>query len=309
MVRYLLFLFFLSLAPALLRGQTLNDGLMMSKGDFCTGFLFTHDRWSNYWEGELRRDNGNIGHLTTQAITYAGNYGITNRLNAIAMLPYVRTQASAGTMRGLEGLQDLTVGLKYELLRKGEDKVRYFTLFGVGVVSTPVSNYTPDYLPLSIGLGSTNASGRLTANYTQYRQFYINVSGGYTWRSNVSLDRPSYFTDGRMFYTNEVWMPNVFDYNVDIGRIKNGLQLTLTYQQQNTLGGADIRRQDMPFVSNRMNMSRLGALVMYYLPFHQQLAVRGMVNQTLAGRNVGQSTTVLAGFLYTFHVKRSSIQN
>lgn len=307
MARYLIFL--LWLAPALLRAQTLNDGLMMTKGDFCTGFLFTHDRWTNYWEGTLRRDNGNIGHLTTQALTYAGNYGITNRLNVMAMLPYVRTQASAGTMRGLSGLQDLTLGLKYELLRKGEDKVRYFTLFGVGIVSTPVSDYTPDYLPLSIGLGSTQASGRLTANYTQYRQWYVNVSGGYTWRSNVSLDRPSYYTDGRIFYTNEVWMPNVFDYNIDIGRIKNGLQLTLTYQQQNTLGGGDIRRQDMPFVSNRMNTSRVGALVMYYLPFHRQLALRGMVNQTVAGRNVGQSTTVLAGLLYTFHFQKPITQD
>lgn len=307
MIRYLFFL--LWLAPALLRAQTLNDGLMMTKGDFCTGFLFTHDRWTDYWEGTLRRDNGNIGHLTTQALTYAGNYGITNRLNAIAMLPYVRTQASAGTMRGLAGLQDLTLGLKYELLRKGEDKVRYFTLFGVGIVSTPLSDYTPDYLPLSIGLGTTQVSGRLTANYTQYRQWYVNVSGGYTWRSNVSLDRPSYFTDGRIFYTNEVWMPNVFDYNIDIGRIKNGLQLTLTYQQQNTLGGADIRRQDMPFVSNRMNMARVGALVMYYLPFHRQLAVRGMVNQTVAGRNVGQSTTVLGGLLYTFHLIKPTPSN
>lgn len=303
---FYLLIFFSSIGC--IQAQTLNDGLMMAKGDFCTGFLFSHDQWKNYWEGALKRDNGNIGRLTTQAITYAGNYGISNRLNAIVMLPYVRTHASAGTLRGLEGLQDLTLGLKYELLRKGEDKVRYFTLFGVGIVSTPVSNYTPDFLPLSIGLGSTNVSGRITANYLQYRQFYINISGGYTWRSNVVLDRPAYFTDGRIFYTNEVWMPNVFDYSIDVGRIRNGLQLTLSYQQQNTLGGGDIRRQDMPFVSNRMNMSRLSALAMYYLPFHRQLAVRAMISQTIAGRNVGESTTFLGGLLYTFHFNKQTIK-
>jgi hypothetical protein len=32
----------------------------------------------------------------------------------------------------------------------------------------------------------------------------------------------------------------------------------ITFSQQTTLGGGDIRRQDMPFVSNRMNLSRIG---------------------------------------------------
>jgi len=305
MLRYLLY-FLLLVHPAQFYAQTLNDGLMMAKGNFCTGLLISHDQWTNYWEGALRRDNGNIGRLTTQAITYTGNYGITNRLNAIAMMPYVRTQASAGTMRGLEGLQDFTLGLKYRLLHRGEEKVRPFTLFAVGIVSTPITDYTPDYLPLSIGLASTNVGGRITANYMQYRQFYVNLSGGYTWRSNVLLDRPAYFTGGEIFFTNEVWMPNVFDYNVEIGRIRNGLQLALSYHQQNTLGGADIRRQEMPFVSNRMNAQRLNALVMYYLPFHRQLAVRSMITHTFSGRNVGKSTTLMGGFLYTFHFKKTT---
>lgn len=307
MYRFFLILFFV--LPALVPAQNLTDGLMMSKGDFCTGFVYTYDTWRSYWEGTLNRQNGNIGRVSTQAITYMGNYGISAKANLIAMVPYVATKASAGTMRGLEGVQDLTLGLKYRLLRKGEDKVRYFTLFGVGIVSTPLSNYTPDYLPFSIGLQSTNVSGRFTANYTHYHKYYVNVSGGYTWRSNVTLDRPSYFTDGRIFYTDEVWMPNVFDYNIELGRIKNGLQVTLSYQQQNTLGGADIRRQDMPFVSNRMNFGRVGALVMYYLPFHRQLAVRAMVNQTVSGRNVGESTTLLGGLLYTFHIIKPTSSN
>jgi hypothetical protein len=301
------FIFLILFSNWVARAQTLTDGLMMPQGDLCTGVLFNHEQWKSYWEGSLKRTNDNIGRFSAQSVTWVGNYGITQKINAIAMLPYVSTQATGGTMRGMEGIQDLTLGLKYEFATRkiGSGTAR---LFGIGMMSTPLSAYTPDYLPFSIGLASTNVGGRVTANYFLEKGFYVNASGGYTWRSNVLLDRPSYFTDGRIVYSNEVWMPNVVDFNVDFGYIRNGLQLTLSYQQQNTLGGGDIRRQDMPFVSNRMNAARVGALVMYYLPFHRNLALRGMVNQTVYGRNVGQTTTLLAGALYTLHFKKKSNQ-
>jgi hypothetical protein len=56
----------------------------------------------------------------------------------------------------------------------------------------------------------------------------------------------------------------------------------------------------MPFVSNRMNASRLDALAMYYLKKPQNLVVRLGATTTISGRNVGKSTTFLAGLLYTF---------
>ena len=47
--------------------RPITDGLMMARGQLCTGFVYDHDQWSNYWEGALKRDNGNIGTLTTQS--------------------------------------------------------------------------------------------------------------------------------------------------------------------------------------------------------------------------------------------------
>ena len=79
-------------AAPLLRAQTIEDHIFMSKGSLCTGFVYDHDRWDEYWEGTLKRDNGNIGTLTTQSVAWMGNYGVTDRLNVIAMLPYVWTQ-------------------------------------------------------------------------------------------------------------------------------------------------------------------------------------------------------------------------
>ena len=131
----------------------------------------------------------------------------------------------------------------------------------------------------------------------------MNASGGYTLRGNVTLDRPSYYTDGALYLTNQVQMPSVADLYAGAGYIRNGLETKLSLVVQNTLGGGDIRRQDMPFVSNRMNFTRVEALAMYYLPPARRLALRASVTRTIAGRNVGESTTLLAGVLYTFRFK------
>ena len=284
--------------------QTLTDGLMMPKKNLCTGFLYGVDQWKNYWEGTLKRDNQNIGTLTTKSIMWMGVYGITDKINLIAMVPYVKTNASGGTLQGQQGIQDLTLGGKYNFFKRQWGKGTFNT-FAVGTFSTPLTNYTPDFFPLSIGFASTNLAGRLTANYQMDNGFYVNTSGGYTWRSNVTLDRPSYYTNNTFYETNEVKMPNVFDYNVDLGYHKNALQVVLSYMQQNTLGGGDIRRQDMPFVSNQMNFSKIGALVMYYLPKPKGLAVRAASSFVVTGRNVGQTSSVLGGLMYTIHFSKA----
>ncbi|HEX6736894.1 MAG TPA: hypothetical protein VF310_01345, partial [Vicinamibacteria bacterium] len=126
-------------------------------------------------------------------------------------------------------------------------------------------------------------------------------TAAYTWRGKVTLDRSSYFTDGHLYLSDEVAMPDVFDYSVSLGYLKRGLQVPVTFTQQSTLGGGDIRRQDMPFVSNRMNYSRVDALVHYVLPRTRNLALRVGAGRTVSGRNVGQATSFTAGLLYTFH--------
>lgn len=286
------------------RAQTLTDGLMMPKKDLCTGLMYTNDQWTKYWEGELKRENGNIGKITTQSLMWFGNYGITDKINIIAMLPYIKTEASQGTLHGMEGIQDLSVGVKYNFFGKKFEKSS-FNVFAVLNFSTPLSDYTQDFFPLSIGTQTTNIVYRLNAHFKIEQGWFINGSGGYTWRSNTTLDRSSYY-DGTDFYnSDEVKMPNVFDVFVSTGYQKGALQAEVNYLQQNTLGGGDIRRQDMPFVSNRMNFQKIGLLVMYYLPKPKNVAVRGSVMQTVAGRNVGQSTTFLGGILYTFHFAKA----
>ncbi len=265
---------------------------------FCGGFIYGHDQWKNYWEGTHKRENLNLGKITTQSITYMGTYGLNDKINLIAMVPYVWTKSSGPTLSGLQGVQDLTLAVKYNFFAQDFGNSKFKT-FATGTFSTPLTNYSPDFLPMSIGLHSKNLSGRLTLNYTLNHTWYLNASGAYTWRSNVTLDRPSYYTDGQLYLTNEVWMPNVVDFIVNAGYHKHMLQAEVFFTAQNTLAGGDIRRQDMPFVSYRMNASKVGALILYHLGWPKNLAVRASASYVVDGRNVGQTTSLTAGLMYT----------
>ena len=275
-----------------------DDGLMMPKHMAGVGIVYAHDSWSEYWEGTLKRSNGNIGTLTTQSVAGLGWFGITDRLGAMAALPYMRTEASQGTLHSLSGIQDLTVALKYKFLATRPNRIGSLSAFLIGAAALPMSDYTPDFMPLSIGTGGGRASGRLTVNLQSPSLWFVNASGAYTFCNNVKLDRNSYYTNGQLYMTNEVEMSDVIDYSLSAGVARGKWRIPVSLVQQRTLGGGDIRRQDMPFVSNRMNFTRLDGIVMYALP--KDLSARVGVSRVLDGRNVGQSTTFASGLMYAF---------
>jgi len=287
---------------AALRAQAVNDGLLMPRGALGTSLLYTHERWSQYWEGSLKRDNGNIGTVTTQSVTWVAGYGVTDRLSVMAMLPYVWTHATQGPLHGMDGLQDVTLAAKYQLLSTPFTDRGTLRAMVVGVAGIPASTYVPDFLPLSIGLASRQFSGRFTLHFQAHRGWFLTGSSAYTWRSKVTLDRPAYFTNGQLYLSDEVAMPNVFDYTVTAGYQHGRLCIPISLSQQRTQGGSDIRRQDMPFVSNRMDFVRVGGLVMYTLPAPRELGIRLGMSRVVSGRNVGQATTLQTGLFYTFHL-------
>jgi len=290
----------LTLGVAALHAQTIDDGLMMPRRVLCTGFAYMNDRWDRYWEGTLERGNDNIGTITTQSVSWMGTYGVTDRVNVIAMAPYVWTRASDGPLSGMSGVQDLTAAVKWNALNTGLTSHGTLQAFLVASGSVPLSDYTPDFLPMSIGLGARQASGRVTLNFQAKQGWFVEGTGAYTFRDEVTLNRDAYFDGEKLVMSDRVAMPDLIDYTFRVGYWKHGLYLPLSFTQRITLGGSDIRRQDMPFVSNRMDASRVDALAMYYLPKPRNVVVRLGANYTVSGRNVGQSTTFLAGLLYTF---------
>ena len=277
------------------KAQTDADAIMIPKNNFCVGAMYSHSSWRDYWEGTFKRSNLNLGRVTTQMYGVMGNYGVTNKLNVLFGLPYVTTFASGGTLKGLKGVQDLSLSLKWMALHKaiGEGEI---SLFGLGGVALPVTNYVADFLPMSIGMHSKNIWLRGMADY-QFSNFFVTASAIYTRRSNISIDRTAYYTT-EMHYTNEVRMPDMASFNIRAGLRSRQWIAEVVVDRSKTLGGFDIRKNDMPFPSNKMNFTRAGINFKYTSHLVRGLELTGGSNYVISGRNVGQSFMLNGGAFY-----------
>ena len=289
----------LSALAAPLRAQTIDDGIMMTARSLQAGNVYTRDTWDEYWEGTLKRTNGNLGTVKTQTNAWNAVYGFTDRLTVMGSAPLVWTHPSQGVLQGQRGMQDLTLGGKFSFLERTSQRLGMLRAIVAVSGSFPLSSYTPDFAPMSIGTQSQRISPRLTLNYQSNPGWNLNASTSYTRRADVTLDRPYFFTDNQLTLSNQVPMPNVVDYVVSAGYLNHNLNANVSYSQQTTQGGGDIRRQDMPFVSNRQNFSRVGAMAMYPIPKFTRVAFLFAYSHILDGRNVGQSTTFTTGFIYS----------
>jgi hypothetical protein len=287
--------------------QTDIDALMMAKNNFCVGGTYSHSSWKNYWEGTLKRDNENIGTVTSNVFALMGNYGITNKLNVLFGIPLVSNKASAGTLHGTNGIQDFSLWLKWMPVEKKISNNSVVSLYALGGLSTPASNYQADYLPLAIGLHSTNLSARLMADY-QFKGFFVTASGTYQYRNNIKIDRNSYYTT-EMHLTNEVEMPDLVMFNARTGFRSFRVIAEAFFQQNTTLGGFDIRRNDMPFPSNKMNASVIGAHVKYVLKKLPALSVEAGSSYVMHGRNVGQATEFNGSVFYVIPFGHSKVSS
>ena len=276
------------------KAQTDIDGLMMEKNFFCVGPTAGYSSWKNYWEGTLKRENLNMGRVSTTNFMLMGNYGITSKINVLFGLPYIKTKASAGNLAGQKGLQDISVMVKWVAYQK---HIAHGDLKAIlmGGYSTPVSNYTADFLPLSIGLHSKNATFRLMADY-QRNNWFATASYAYIARSNVTIDRYTYYTT-EMHYSNEVKMPDASQLNFRLGYRSETWVIEAIANKWTTLGGFDIPRNGAPFVSNKMNATSIGLNVKYETPVNG-LSIIANGSTTVAGRNVGQATGFNAGVFY-----------
>ena len=290
----------LVLASPKLAAQTPTDAIMMDKGQLCLAAIYGHDTWDEYWEGTLKRSNGNIGTFTRQSVSGMFSLGITDRINVLGALPWMKTSASAGQQKGVQGLQDWGIWVKARAIefQLGPGSLGFYPVLGL---TGPASNYLADYMPFSLGLGSVEGSLRGILIYELDKGVYLRGHYAYHLRSNTTIERDYYYTTHGV-YSNEVDMPNAATYGATLGAlvINNSLKIEATYDGLKTLGGFDIRRNDAGFPSNKMIFTRIGGSLQYYFPFAKGLSVLASGGYVLSGRNVGQSKLVSGGVVYQF---------
>jgi Putative MetA-pathway of phenol degradation len=279
-----------------LLAQMPHDFIYMPKKTICVAAIGSQTQWSEYWEGALLRNNLNMGTHTTQAASVMVAAGITDKINIIANLPYITTKTSAGNLKGQKGVQDLSAWLKYNLLNK-----KGLSISAVVGGSIPVGNYVPDFLPMSIGLQSKTASGRIIANYQHQSGLYLQGHYSYTLRSQIEIDKDAYQADNKVYNTNKVNVPNANDSRIALGYYKSGKQLEFYSERFECITGDNIRRNDMPFPTNNMQATMVGAYAKYQ---PQNLGINAKIGYTYKGLNMGKSTLYSLGILYQLKPKK-----
>ena len=277
--------------------QMPHDAIYMPEKTACLAVSYGSSSWDQYWENTLKRENLNIGKHTTQNVMPMLAVGITDKLNVIVGVPYVSTKTTAGNLMGQKGIQDISAWLKYKLVEKSG-----FAIHGVLGASAPVGNYVAEFLPMSIGLGAKTATGRFIASYYHKSGVYLAGHSSYIFRSTVKIDRDAYQAYNKVYNTNMVSVPNATDGRIALGFSKKGLVTEVFAERFTCVGGDNIRRNDMPFLTNNMESTSIGWYAKYQ---PKNIGANARIAHVTNGLNVGQSLSYSVGVLYQINQFKS----
>ena len=307
MKKYLLLnLFALWMGVLPLVAQTPADEILMKKNELCVALTYDKGNWDEYWEGADLRVNGNIGTLTRNTTAPMVAYGITDKLNFLMATPYVKTKSNGGQLAGAQGFQDVSVALKYEIIKKKLGKGNLAAL-ATAAFATPMSNYLSDYMPYSLGLGTNEGTLRGIVHYQLDKGMYARVAGAHLWRGQTETERDYYYNNGS-YYTPFMDVPNAWNCNATIGTwlFDYALKVEVNYMALMSTGGDDIRAYNAPQPTNKVEVSQVGGFAQYYFKKNLKgLGVLAYYSQMIDGRNMGKFTNIGVGATYQFRVKNS----
>ena len=104
-------------------------------------------------------------------------------------------------------------------------------------------------------------------------------------------------------------MPNVCNVNFRTGYRSNWLIAEAVLDQTWTLGGFDISKNNMPFVSNRMNSTKVGLHLKYEVKKINGLSIVADAMQTVTGRCLGKATSISGGIFYMMNYNKKKATN
>jgi hypothetical protein len=291
--------------------QTPNDAIMMEGKQVCVLFEYNYGTFYKYWEGSDLRENQTIATVYRNTVMPMAAIGIVDRLNFYIGVPYIKTKSSdpnGGQFAGAKGFQDLTVALKYQILNRESESGTFSLLAGVGF-STPISNYLPDYMPYSLGLGAPELSYRAIAQYEMKNGIYFRGGAAYLWRGYAKAEREYYYNDGS-YYTPWMDVPNAItaDFSLGTWLLEKSLRVELNYLGSKSTSGDDIRAYNAPQPTNDIEMDRIGVFAHYYFPNIKGLGIAAYHNQVINGKNTARIRTTGIGVTYFFNYLKNKSQ-
>lgn len=218
--------------------------------------------------------------ITINSTSVYATYGLTDRLNVVANVPYITAQgdASDAVLKNLNyrntqsGFQDISIYLKYKTLIYSADKLDFSLITAVGF-KTPLGDYTVDeglQSIVSIGNRATSfnalAIGFLKTNYGLFASGQV----GYALRNNQ--------------------VPNAFMSELKAGLIQSNFYFDVFVANQTSLSGPDVLAEGFQgfFPATKVNYTRIGLNI--FVPIYKQFGLCTGGSTYIDGRNLGQSS-------------------
>jgi len=285
--------------------QTFTDALMMTQKETCVALMYDWGSWDRYWEGDFLRSNGNMGTVYRKTAMPMIAVGLHEKLNFLAGTAYVKTESSwpnGGQLAGVQGFNDINIGLKGEVLNKqiGAGKL---SAFAVASFAAPITDYLADYQPYALGLGTREWTGRAIVKYETEKGLYLRTSLAYLWRGTTEAERDYYYADGS-YYTAVMDVPSAWNYNLSVGSwlLKNSLRVEGNVTGLKSTSGDDIRRHNSPQPTNKVEVEQIGLFAQYYLTPGKGFGFLGYYSVMTNGRNMGKFSNLGVGVTYQFKI-------
>jgi hypothetical protein len=300
MMKYLC-LWFLALVIAhQAKAQSPTDAELMGSNQSCIAAFYTHDAWSQYWESTLLRSNGNIGTLNRNIVSAMYVYGISDRFNLLTNASYHDVSTTQGTVAGNKGLQDLGLHMKYKFLELGSKlKIKSFAVLGASI---PLTNYNEDAGPTSIGLGCGEINARWTTEFNYNNGLFFRPSLAYHKRGSATIERSYYYDDEGGHNSSYLNVPNQSVINLTVGSrfIQQTLRVEASLLTVNSIGGTEIRRNEMPLANANMDINKVALFLKFDPHFAKGFGIILNAEKVLSGQNVGKSNAYMVGLNYRF---------
>lgn len=251
------------------------DGFFPRRGHGGVALNFTSESYDEFWVGETKVSEPALGEVETRTLSLWARYGVTDRLQIVAVVPHVDVEGDGTAGFSDSGLQDASVLVGYRLVERRGGALRHTLAVGAGG-RTPLSDYEAN-APVSLGDGSTDGLLRLV--------YQLRGNG---WFGSQQLGFDLRGDD----------VPDGFPLVTRVGYSWGRVSLTGYYSLYIADGGTDIGDPGFTFPSNQDEFERLGASL--YARLWQRLGVSAALFTTLDGRNSGDTDGVSIGLVYGF---------
>lgn len=276
---------------AVLFAQSPVSGFMSGKGKGAVALSYGSESYDNVFLVPLEVKGVPVfNDVQTNSVSLYAAYGISDRIEVVAGLPYISSKGNGnadvldelGYDNTRSGLQDVSLFLKYNPLtvEVGEGSLSFQLAAGL---KTPLGNYRADeglQSIIAIGNRATSINGLAIAQWQAASGLFVSTQAGYSLRSGE--------------------VPNALLGEIKLGYAGRGFYVDAWYAGQVSDGGVNILGEGFNgfFPATDVTFNRAGLNV--YVPVAGGFGVSAGVSKYLSGRNVGESTGVSGGVVYSF---------